>query len=326
MALFRLVAKLGIDSTEFNAGLKKAEGSVSSSMAAIGSKVASAFSVAAIAAWVKEVANAAGKIGDLADQLNITTAEVQALQKAADHSGVSLDKYAAILGKIRKLKADYAAGDAGAAKTFQRTGINPNSSEFSILQQVGQLPDAQAFEILDSKSAKLKKSIQELSMLDPIEMVDDKSIKKLDEAGDKLGDLWRIIQAISARMLSGEMAGKSPLQIGADLAGQTATKRIIDSLANGSDAQGPIPPHQEFPTRTGMPAGFTMSGRSSEMVGPMPRMRGQFSAIDMGDRANVGGFFGPNADLNRSMQRTLASMDQSLKTIEKSVAATMNTP
>jgi hypothetical protein len=45
----------------------------------------------------------------------------------------------------------------------------------------------------------------------------------------------------------------------------------------------------------------------------------------MGDRANVGGFFGPNADLNRSMQRTLASMDQSLKTIEKSVSTTMNT-
>lgn len=332
MALFRIMGKLSLDSSEFTAGLKKAESGATASLAAIGSRVAAAFSVAAVTAFVTSVAKAAGEIGDLADQLQITTAEVQALQKAADHSGVSFDKYAAALSKIRKLKADFAAGDAGAIKTFQKTGLNPNAGDMSLLQSVGGLPDAQAFEILDAKSARLKNSIAAIKALTPIELIDDNTIQKLDAAGDRLGDMWRVIKAMTAKGTVTTIDAGRGLGITIDevLSSFFGIRSAMDQRNNGRALPLPNGPkgiatHQEFLTRTGMPEGFTMNGRSSELVGPMPKMPGQFSRIDLGDRANVGGFFGPNADLNRSMQRTLASMDQSLKTIEKSVSTTMNT-
>jgi len=332
MALFRIMGKLSLDSSEFTAGLKKAESGATASLAAIGARVAAAFSVAAITGFVAQVARAAGEIGDLADQLGITTQEVQALQRAADRSGVSFEKYAAALSKIRKLKADFAGGDAGAAKAFASTGLNPNDSELSILQQIGGLSDSKAFEILDAKSAKLKNSLKDLTSIPPIQVIRQEDVDTLDKAGDSLGDMLRTVKAISATLIGGATRA---ITDGGFLRGS-----MLGPLLGGSgeydknaiERHGALPlpdsavgPHQEFLTRTGMPEGFTMSGRSSEMVGPMPRMRGQFSPISLGDRANVGGFFGPNADLNRSMQRTLASMDQSLKTIEKSVSTTMNT-
>lgn len=321
MSLFRLVAKIGIDASEFNAGLKKAESGVSASMATIGARVASAFSVAAIGAFIAKVANAAGEVGDLADQLGITTQEVQALQRAADHSGISFDKYAAALGKIRKLKADFANGDTGAAKTFASTGLNPNDSELSILQQIGGLSDAKAFEILDAKSAKLKNSLKDLSSIPPIQIISPENVDALDRAGDALGDIWRTLKAI----------GSVPI-------GATA-RAILDGSWVKTE---PFIKHDALP----IPEGRFKARDTGEFFGPeemlgptkaeanlqvnlrnqrRSQMPGQFSRIDMGDRANVGGFFGPNADLNRSMQRTLASMDQSLKTIEKSVSTTMNT-
>jgi len=333
MALFRIMGKLSLDSSEFTTGLKKAESGATASLAAIGSRVAAAFSVAAVTAFVTSVAKAAGEIGDLADQLQITTAEVQALQKAADHSGVSFDKYAAALSKIRKLKADFAAGDAGAIKTFQKTGLNPNASDLSLLQSVGGLPDAQAFEILDAKSARLKNSIAAIKALTPIELIDDRTIQKLDEAGDRLGDMWRVIKAMTAKATVTTVDAGRGLGITIDevLSSFFGIRSAMDQRNNGRALplpNGPkgIAPHQEFLTRTGMPEGFTMNGRSSELVGPMPKMPGQFSRIDLGDRANVGGFFGPNADVNNRMASELTKISKGIEAIDAKLLQALTTP
>lgn len=324
MALFRLIANIGINSSEMEAGLKRVQSVATSAMNAIGDRVKQAFTAAAIEEFIKKVARAAGEMGDLADQLNITTAEVQALQKAADHSGAPLEKYFTLLSKIRKLKADFAAGEEGAVKAFGRTGLNPNASDLSIMQALGTMPDEQAFAILDAKSAKLKKSLGELQQLSPIEMIDDESIQKLDTAGDKLGDIMRVIQALTARGLGGLLSGRSIGQTAAGIFGDINRKRIVESLAKGESAEmyGPEEFGSIFDSKDKLVPGAAIH---NAIPAAKKVSLGKFNAIDMGDRANVGGFFGPNADLNRSMQRTLASMDQSLKTIEKSVSTTMNT-
>lgn len=327
MSLFRLVAKLGIDSTEFTSGMKKVESGMSASMSAIGSRVAAAFSVAAVTAFARTVANAAGEIGDLAEQLQITTAEVQALQRAADHSGMSFDKYAAALGKIRKLKADFAAGDKTAAATFSKTGLNPKSSDLSILQQLGGLPDAQAFEILDAKSARLKSSLTDLRALTPVELIDEHTIKRLDDAGDSLGDIWRIIKAMGAKTIVTTMDAGVGLGVTIDeaLSSLFGIRSAMDQRNNGRAlplhrSAGGASPHQEFRTETGMPDGYTKNGRSAEWVGPMQAAaRGRFSAIPTGDRSNIGGFFGPNVDINRKMSADIAAMRTRIESIEKVV-------
>lgn len=326
MSLFRIVANIGINSSEMEAGLKRVQSLATSAMNAIGDRVKQAFTAAAIEEFIKKVARAAGEIGDLADQLNITTAEVQALQKAADHSGAPLERYLTLLSKIRKLKADFAAGDEGAIKTFNRAGLNPNASDLSIMQALGTMPDEQAFAILDAKSAKLKKSLGEIQQLGPLEMIDDASIQKLDAAGDKLGDIMRVVQALAAKGLGGMLSGRRFGFDGAEsIARAIKGNGINKSLSNGESAEMYGPPEfgSIFDSKDKLVPGAVIQ---NAIPAAKKEIAGKFARIDMGDRANVGGFFGPNADLNRSMQRTLASMDQSLKTIEKSVAATMNTP
>lgn len=324
MSLFRIVANIGINSSELEAGLKRVQSTATSAMNAIGDRVKQAFTAAAIEEFIKKVARAAGEMGDLADQLNITTAEVQALQKAADHSGAPLETYFRLLSKIRKLKADFASGEEGAVKAFGRAGLNPNASDLSIMQALGTLPDEKAFAILDTKSAKVKQSLVDLQKLTPIEMVDDESIKKLDTAGDKLGDIMRVIQALTARGIGGLLSGRSIGQTAAGIFGDIHRKRIVESLSKGESAEmyGPEEFGSIFDSKDKLVPGAAIH---NAIPADKKVSLGKFARIDMGDRANVGGFFGPNADLNRSMQRTLASMDQSLKTIEKSVSTTMNT-
>ena len=55
------------------------------------------------------------------------------------------------------------------------------------------------------------------------------------------------------------------------------------------------------------------------------RVKERFSPIDLGDRANVGGFFGPNADVNRSMQRNIESMTKDMKEVTKVVVGAAQT-
>lgn len=324
MSLFRLVAKLGIDSTEFNAGLKKAESGVSSSMAAIGARVAAAFSVTAIAAFAAKVASAAGEIADLADQLGITTEEVQKLQRAAERSGVSFDKYAATLAKIRKLKADAAGGDASAQAKFSKAGLNSNDSDFSLLQQIGGLPDAQAFEILDAKSAKLKNSLSQINDIPKIELMTDENVQALDRAGDSLGDMWRTLKAMASVPLGSTARA---ILDGSWVANNRTWKRdgplaIPTGRFKGRDSGEFMGPSDGFAAIQAERNARADQGQQFSTMDDLARLQSRkFSPISMGDRANVGGFFGPNADLNQKMTRLAADVSKIATSTAKTAEA-----
>lgn len=317
MSVFRLIAKLGIDSTEFTAGLKRSESQVESSMKSIGGMIAGAFTTAALLEFARSAVKATADIADLADQLQITTDEVQQLQKAADHSGVSFDRYASALGKIRKLKADFAAGDPAAAGVFSRTGLNPKDSDISLLRQVGGLPDSQAFEILDARSAKLKSSLADIKALGPLELVSKGSIDALDHASDKVGDIQRTFRSI----------------VGGAIGRKTSSFLMIEALYTRMFGDKDNSGHTMGKKR--MAEEESMYGYVDWMKGKQPvdspqmstladfaklKSKDGLSRIDMGDRANVGGFFGPNSDLNRSMQRSLVSIDKQLQEINKTIS------
>lgn len=317
MSLFRLIMKLGVDSTELDTGLKKAESGIQGWSSKIGGYLAGAFTVGAVVNFTKHVADAAGQVGDLADQLGITVEQVQALQRAADHSGVAFDKYANALGKIRKLKADFAAGDATAQGVFQKTGLNPNADEFTLLQQIGGLPDAKAFEILDAKSARLKDSLKEIGQIPRVELMTAENVAILDRAGDALGDIKRAIIALGSVPVAG----------------------IAQALLDGSWVTGnanvrhealPIPANRiqgrdsgEFMGPTDAEAQIQAMNRAKAFRSPqfstMDDMlaRGRFKPIPTGDRASVGGFFGPNADLNSKLSRLGGNVEKMVKSIQQ---------
>lgn len=318
MSLFRAIAKIGIDASEYEAGLKKAESGMEGWAKRIGGYLAGAFTVGALVEFTKTVAHAAGEIGDLSDQLGITVEQVQALQRAAEHSGVAFDKYAAALSKIRKLKADAAAGDATANGIFAKTGLNSRTDDFTLLQQIGGLPDAKAFEILDAKSAKLKNSLSDINKIPKIELMTSENVQVLDRAGDALGDMMRSLKAMASIPIAG--VARAILD-GSWVQNNRAWKReaalpIPTGRIQGRDSGeffGPTEGEAQIQELNRIRN--TKSARFSTMEDLLGR--GRFRPINMGDRSNVGGFFGPNADLNSKMQRLGSNVESMAKAMDE---------
>ena len=122
-----MLVKLGIDSTQFEMGIKRAQGLGekfgTSFKGAVASKLGAALSVAAVAAFTKNVIESADKIQDLSEQLNLTTDEIQRLQILAGETGVTFDKFGSVLAKFEQIRLKATSGDQDALKTLQALGF-----------------------------------------------------------------------------------------------------------------------------------------------------------------------------------------------------------
>lgn len=128
MGVLSLLVKLGIDSTAFEMGVKRAQ-SVgerfgSSFKSAVTSKLGAALSVAAVAAYTKSIIDAAGEIKDMGEQMNLTTDEVQRLQILAGDTGVSFEKLESVLRKFEETRLKATQGDENAIKTLNALKIS----------------------------------------------------------------------------------------------------------------------------------------------------------------------------------------------------------
>ena len=237
--LFRLVAKLGIDSTEFTAGLKKAESGVDG----MAKKMAAAFSAAAILAFIKSAADLAGEISDLSDELNISTDQVQQLKRAALESGVAFDKFAAALTRVRKAKNEALHGDKTAEKAFSRMGINPNQDDFELFKQVAASGTPEAMDMLGKGAMRLVGAVATLHDLGPIEMISQENARILDGSLDTLAKIWEIMKAITANTIvtpagwmsamADEFGGGFTKGFGMDKTENKGFLRTAGSVSNG---------------------------------------------------------------------------------------------
>lgn len=128
MGILSMLVKIGVDSSAFDAGLKRAQ-SVgerfgSSFKASVTTKLGAAFSVAAITAYTKHMMDLAGEIKDMGEQMNLTTDEVQRLQILANDTGVSFDKLSSVLLKLEEARLKATKGDQQAAKSLENLGVS----------------------------------------------------------------------------------------------------------------------------------------------------------------------------------------------------------
>lgn len=314
MSLFRLVAKIGVDTSEFESGLKRAE----LSLGMLGTSLAGVFSLSTAASIIK----ATGDIADLADQLELSTKQIQELQMAAAKSGVEFDKFAAAIGRIRKAQADALGGDSKASDLLNRLGVNPREDAGDALKRIGFTQDKAAlFELLGSKSARLHSALKEIKSLSPVELIGDEQIRQIDQAQDRMHVLWKFIEVNFVKGLIGfgkggtlgplyeqfikpmiEEMNRKPPGHGESLRLGGASFGARHLLDRGQDV-----PIEELPATAEGPR-FPMLER---LIG-----RRKFSPISMGDRANVGGFFGPNADVNQKLQRMATNVEQIAKGLD----------
>lgn len=135
-----MLVKIGVDAVKFETDLKRiqslGEKFGSSFKAAITSKLGQALSAGAIIGFTKHLMSAADEITDLAEQLNISTDEVQRLQILSAETGVSFEKLTSVLNRFEQARLKATSGDQDAIKTLQDLGISMdelNNSQLSTL-------------------------------------------------------------------------------------------------------------------------------------------------------------------------------------------------
>ncbi len=141
---FEILARLGLNASGFNSGLKRAEsGAKAWSMRlnrAITGPLAQAFGAYAIIAGIKRTVDAASKIKDSADAVGLTVEKYQELKFAAEQSGTSMDAVSRAIGNIAKAQAQ-SGTDEKMAAAFQSLGISvddlKSSSAVGLFDKIG---------------------------------------------------------------------------------------------------------------------------------------------------------------------------------------------
>lgn len=211
MTFFNLIAKLGLDSSSFDAGMKRAESSASKLGGVLKSRLAGAFSIGAAVAITKQALNDAGRIVDLADAYNMTTKQVQILMEAAAENGVELENLTQITVKLLEARQRAMKGDEGAINAFARMGVSVKRlndeqlSNFDLLKEIGSASSARndslqsqadLLELVGNKSAKAAEAIRQLHNTEPLIIVPDDQLRKLDKIGDKFTQIWNTAKSL----------------------------------------------------------------------------------------------------------------------------------
>ena len=124
MAIFSLIAKLGLDGTNFESGLKKSQSLAKGVGKEITGTLAAMFAVDKIVQFGIAAIDAAGQINDLSSRLGVSTDFLQEMKYAAEQSGASLDDVAGAVEKLAIARMKALAGDEAAIENFRKMGIS----------------------------------------------------------------------------------------------------------------------------------------------------------------------------------------------------------
>jgi len=140
MGIFSILAKIGVDLTDLNIGVKKAESlgkQMSKSFKSdAASAFASVFAVDKLASFGKAALDLGGKLTDLSDQLGVSVEFLQEMKYAAETSGSSLDDMAAALQQISVARSKALSGDSGIIESFERLGISAEEIKSAKLEDL----------------------------------------------------------------------------------------------------------------------------------------------------------------------------------------------
>lgn len=217
MAIFSLIAKLGLDGSGFETGIKKASSLTDKFRSSVGAQLGAALSVAAVGAFASKVIETADAIGDLSEQLNISTDDVQRLQILATQTGVSFETMAKAITRVgqERLKAVEEGGKAREyfkALGFTVAELNDSSlSNIDIITRMGKAnldagrsaqTEAALIEILGEKAFKAAGAISKLKDLGPVNLISPEQIQALGQLADRLDEIQRQIVVSAAPELN----------------------------------------------------------------------------------------------------------------------------
>ena len=212
-----MLVKLGVDSTQFEMGVKRAqsigEKFGNSFKSAVTSKLAGALSVAAVTAFASSVAKAADDISDLSEQLNVSTDDVQRLQILASETGVSFEQFASILEKTAKARIEATSGDEAQIKRMAALGVslsdlnNIQIENFDLSQKLvaaykesGQSAQTTTaiIELYGLKLRKAAAALAEYQTTSNRNLFSSKNIEDLSKSNNLLDEQYRRLKALGS--------------------------------------------------------------------------------------------------------------------------------
>ena len=123
MGNFSLLAKLGLDSSSFESGAKRAESISRKFGKEMTGALATAFSIDKVVEFGLAAVSAAGKLSDLSDRVGVSAAFLQEMQFAAEQTGASLEDVTASIEKLSVARAQALAGSETKMNAFKLLGI-----------------------------------------------------------------------------------------------------------------------------------------------------------------------------------------------------------
>jgi hypothetical protein len=227
MGVLSLLVKLGVDSTAFEMGLKRAQGLGekfgNSFKNAVTSRLSAALSVAAVTSFAHSVAQAADRVGELAEQLNISTDDVQKLEMAAKLYGVKFEAVASAIVRINDARTAALSTDGAQRAAFEKLGMSVSflsdrslGSE-QVLMKLGETLNANknnadmmaaAADLLGLKLTKAAMAAGTVKDLGPIDLFKAEDIKTIEKFNDQMDLLIKKtqVQSIEAAKASYNIA------------------------------------------------------------------------------------------------------------------------
>lgn len=220
MAIFTFLAKLGLDTTDFQAGVKRAQSSATGlgkgiadglkrENDSIKGALAGMFTVSAAKSYFGDLKNIVDEIKDMSELLGVSTDEVQRLQKASAEAGQNFGSVVTAFQRIEQMRAQAMTGDKRAVGIFGLLGIDPSKgSGIDILKSAidassrGAQENAAAFELVGKKVTGLKLTMEELQRLGPIKLIDQEQLDAIDSAIKKQEEAIRQMKIAGAPLMA----------------------------------------------------------------------------------------------------------------------------
>lgn len=195
-----LRAALSLDTVQFDAGAKRARNTASSTarsinkslgtIKAVGAGFFSAFSIAALSTGIKRALEYAGSLGEVSQQLGVTTRDLQVFRFAAGQVGVSQEQLETGLSKLTITMGKVAAGAKAPTQALKAIGVS--------VDELKGKDTGEAFRIIADGLAKIPDRAQRAAvevalfgksgaMLDNLLSGGSKAVNQLSQAAEELG-------------------------------------------------------------------------------------------------------------------------------------------
>jgi len=349
MNILGILVKLGMDATALKLGFKEAT-SIATKFgdnlkSAIGSKLTQALSVAALTGFAKHLMSVADEIKNLAEQMNLTTDQVQRLQILSAETGISFEKLSSVIKKFEEARLEATSGDQKAIDTFKKLGLSLDDLNDVQMQGIdgaikaaiahknsGKSAETTAamYQLYGTKLTAAATALADYKSTEGRELISEDTIKTLASANSVLDEQWRILKALASKpladglkitadtikylgdestALSKAFPNVTPSQIGMTMLGNLPGAAAGIAVAAGNKPIPPAGPSPVLPPPIGQPEYERIKGAAFTLGGAQS------------DLARIGGFTGFQSAQDTAIRQAIEQTLQ-LKQIVKNTGKT----